>query len=277
MDETLQEVRHSRKADICVSHLQDVRTSRCPVHHRSLHKLCNRYIATVRQTTGSLDQKGRGSTVSAGWLSHTLQHTLRTLNCALCPRHFCLTIQKKNYQLFSYWFLLNSCEWSYSINYIVGFFSLYFILEGFFIWAVDLCLVWMDGINKKLCVFILLTWFKPWFWGKLHFLLYQISTMKKENACDLDSKKKSAILVIVLASEKPGHESENETSWGTRYFRLWYKIEAFFLWISNIYFSLRCVYYLFLLLFCNPNLYWIYFVFTDHGVKLIGRVLAVTW
>lgn len=52
--------------------------------------------------------------------------------------------------------------------------------------------------------------------------------MKKENACDLDSKKKSAILVIVLASEKPGHESENETSWGTRYFRLWYKIEAFF-------------------------------------------------
>lgn len=95
MDETLQEVRHSRKADICVSHLQDVRTSRCPVHHRSLHKLCNRYIATVRQTTGSLDQKGRGSTVSAGWLSHTLQHTLRTLNCALCPRHFCLTIQKK--------------------------------------------------------------------------------------------------------------------------------------------------------------------------------------
>lgn len=52
--------------------------------------------------------------------------------------------------------------------------------------------------------------------------------MKKENACDLDSKKKSAILVIVLANEKPGHESENETSWGTRYFRLWYKIEAFF-------------------------------------------------
>lgn len=90
----------------------------------------------------------------------------------------------------------------------------------------------------------------------------------------MDSNKKSAILVIVLASEKPGHESENETSWGTRFFRLWYKIEAFFLWISNIYFSLRCVYYLFLLLFCNPNLYWIYFVFTDHGVKLIGRLLG---
>lgn len=131
MDETLQEVRHSRKADICVSHLQDVRTSRCPVHHRSLHKLCNRYIATVRQTTGSLDQKGRGSTVSAGWLSHTLQHTLRTLNCALCPRHFCLTIQKKNYQLFSYWFLLNSCEWSYSINYIVFFYPYISSLKDF--------------------------------------------------------------------------------------------------------------------------------------------------
>lgn len=131
MDETLQEVRHSRKADICVSHLQDVRTSRCPVHHRSLHKLCNRHIATVRQTTGSLDQKGRGSTVSAGWLSHTLQHTLRTLNFALCPRHFCLTIQKKNYQLFSYWFLLNSCEWSYSINYIVVFFPYISSLKDF--------------------------------------------------------------------------------------------------------------------------------------------------
>lgn len=52
--------------------------------------------------------------------------------------------------------------------------------------------------------------------------------MKKENACDQDSNKKSAILVIVLASEKPGHKSENETSWGTRYLRLWYKIEAFF-------------------------------------------------
>lgn len=89
-------------------------------------------------------------------------------------------------------------------------------------------IVWIDGINKKLCVFILLTWFKPWFWGKLHFLLYQISTMRKENACDQDSNKKSAILVIVLANEKPGHESENETSWGTRFFRLWYKIEAFF-------------------------------------------------
>lgn len=38
------------------------------------------------------------------------------------------------------------------------------------------------------------------------------TTMKKENACDLDSNKKSAILVIVLANEKPGHESENETS-----------------------------------------------------------------
>lgn len=73
-------------------------------------------------------------------------------------------------------------------------------------------IVWIDGINKKLCVFILLTWFKPWFWGKLHFLLYQISTMRKENACDQDSNKKSAILVIVLANEKPGHESENETS-----------------------------------------------------------------
>lgn len=36
--------------------------------------------------------------------------------------------------------------------------------------------------------------------------------MKKENACDQDSNEKSAILVIVLASEKPGHESENETS-----------------------------------------------------------------
>lgn len=36
--------------------------------------------------------------------------------------------------------------------------------------------------------------------------------MKKENACDQDRNKKSAILVIVLASEKPGHESENETS-----------------------------------------------------------------
>lgn len=203
--------------------------------------------------------------------THTKNSQLCSVSKAFLPYH-----TKKNYQLFSYWFLLNSCEWSYSINYIV-FFPLYFILEGFFIWAVDLCLVWMDGINMKLCVFIVLTWFKPWFWGKLHFLLYQISTMRKENACDQDSNKKSAILVIVLANEKPGHESENETSWGTRYLRLWYKIEAFFLWISNIYFSLRCVYYLFLLLFCNPNLYWIYFVFTDHGVKLIGRVLAVTW
>lgn len=272
----MQEVRHSRKADICVSHLQDVRTSRCPVHHRSLHKLCNRYIATVRQTTGSLDQKGRGSTVSAGWLSHTLQHTLRTLNCALCPRHFCLTIQKKIINYFHTGFFSTAVNEVIQLI-ILCFFPLYFILEGFFIWAVDLCLVWMDGINKKLCVFILLTWFKPWFWGKLHFLLYQISTMRKENACDQDSNKKSAILVIVLASEKPGHESENETSWGTRYFRLWYKIEAFFLWISNIYFSLRCVYYLFLLLFCNPNLYWIYFVFTDHGVKLIGHLLVVAW
>lgn len=66
LDETLQEVGHSRKADIRVSRLQDIRTSRCPVHHRSLHKLCNRYVATVRQTTGSLGQKGRGSSVSAG-------------------------------------------------------------------------------------------------------------------------------------------------------------------------------------------------------------------
>lgn len=155
--------------------------------------------------------------------THTKNSQLCSVSKAFLPYH-----TKKNYQLFSYWFLLNSCEWSYSINYIVGFFPLYFILEGFFIWAVDLCLVWMDGINKKLCVFILLTWFKPWFWGKLHFLLYQTSTMKKENACDLDSKKKSAILVIVLASEQLGHESENETSWGTRFFRLWYKIEAFF-------------------------------------------------
>lgn len=154
--------------------------------------------------------------------THTKNSQLCSVSKAFLPYH-----TKKNYQLFSYWFLLNSCEWSYSINYIV-FFSLYFILEGFFIWAVDLCLVWIDGINKKLCVFIVLTWFKPWFWGKLHFLLYQISTMRKENACDQDSNKKSAILVIVLASEKPGHESENETSWGTRYLRLWYKIEAFF-------------------------------------------------
>lgn len=228
MDETLQEVRHSRKADICVSHLQDVRTSRCPVHHRSLHKLCNRYIATVRQTAGSLDQKGRGSTVSAGWLSHTLQHTLRTLNCALCPRHFCLTIQKKIINYFHTGFFSTAVNEVIQLIILWVFFPLYFILEGFFIWAVDLCLVWIDGINKKLCVFIVLTWFKPWFWGKLHFLLYQISTMRKENACDQDSNKKSAILVIVLASEKPGHESENETSWGTRFFRLWYKIEAFF-------------------------------------------------
>lgn len=154
--------------------------------------------------------------------THTKNSQLCSVSKAFLPYH-----TKKNYQLFSYWFLLNSCEWSYSINYIV-FFPLYFILEGFFIWAVDLCLVWMDGINMKLCVFIVLTWFKPWFWGKLHFLLYQISTMRKENACDQDSNKKSAILVIVLANEKPGHESENETSWGTRYFRLWYKIEAFF-------------------------------------------------
>lgn len=155
--------------------------------------------------------------------THTKNSQLCSVSKAFLPYH-----TKKNYQLFSYWFLLNSCEWSYSINYIVFFFPLYFILEGFFIWAVDLCLVWIDGINKKLCVFILLTWFKPWFWGKLHFLLYQISTTRKENACDQDSNKKSAILVIVLANEKPGHESENETSWGTRFFRLWYKIEAFF-------------------------------------------------
>lgn len=37
--------------------------------------------------------------------------------------------------------------------------------------------------------------------------------MKKESACDLDSNNESAILVIVLASEKSGHESKNETSW----------------------------------------------------------------
>lgn len=134
LDETLQEVGHSRKADIRVSRLQDIRTSRCPVHHRSLYKLCNRYVATVRQTTGSLGQKGRGSSVSAGWLSHvSLQHTLRTFNCALCPRHFCLKLPyQKKISTISYWFLLNSCEWRYSVNYI-RFFFLYFILEGFFI------------------------------------------------------------------------------------------------------------------------------------------------
>lgn len=70
--------------------------------------------------------------------------------------------------------------------------------------------------------------------------------MKKENACDQDSNKKSAILVIVLASEKPGHESENETSWGTRYFRLWYKIEAFFCGFSIFIFN----YVAFIICFC---------------------------
>lgn len=173
---------------------------------------------------------------------------------------------------------------STAVNEVIQLIILCFFPPIFHPWRIFLfelliyvLIVWIDGINKKLCVFILLTWFKPWFWGKLHFLHYLTSSMKKENACDLDSYKKSAILVIVLASEKPGHESENETSWGTRYLRLWYKNRSIFLWISNIYFSFRWVYYLFLLLFCNQNLYWIYFVFTDHGVKLIGRVLAVTW
>lgn len=101
--------------------------------------------------------------------------------------------------------------------------------------------------------------------------------MRKEHACDQDSNKKSAILVIVLASEKPGHESENETSWGTRYLRLWYKIEAFFLWISNIYFSLRCVYYLFL--FLQPksilNLFCIHRSWRETYRPLIGRHLTI--
>lgn len=189
---------------------------------------------------------------------------------------FALPYKKKIINYFHTGFFSTAVNEVIQLIILWGFFPLYFILEGFFIWAVDLCLVWIDGINKKLCVFILLTWFKPWFWGKLHFLLYQISTMKKENACDQDSKKKSAILVIVLANEKPGHESENETSWGTRFFRLWYKIEAFFGDFQYLFLIMLRLLFVFVVV-CNPNLYWIYFVFTDHGVKLIGHLLVVTW
>lgn len=161
LDETLQEVGHSRKADIRVSRLQDIRTSRCPVHHRSLHKLCNRYVATVRQTTGSLGQKGRGSSVSAGWLSHVRSNTHLELSIVLCVQGiFALNYHtKKKYQLFSYWFLLNSCEWRNSVNYIRVFFYIS-SLKGFLF-----KLVWIDGIIMKLCVFILLSWIKPLFAG----------------------------------------------------------------------------------------------------------------
>lgn len=155
LDETLQEVGHSRKADIRVSRLQDIRTSRCPVHHRSLHKLCNRYVATVRQTTGSLGQKGRGSSVSAGWLSHVRSNTHLELSIVLCVQGiFALNYHtKKKYQLFSYWFLLNSCEWRYSVNYIRFFFSVFHPWRVFYLscWFMS-CLNRWD-YHETVCVY----------------------------------------------------------------------------------------------------------------------------
>lgn len=102
--------------------------------------------------------------------------------------------------------------------------------------------------------------------------------MKKENACDLDSKKKSAILVIVLANEKPGHESENETSWGTRYFRLWYKIEAFFGDFQYLFLIMLRLLFVFVVVLQPKsilNLFCIHRSWRETYRPLIGRHLTI--
>lgn len=88
--------------------------------------------------------------------THTKNSQLCSVSKAFLPYH-----TKKNYQLFSYWFLLNSCEWSYSINYIVFFFPyisslkdflfellIYVLFESMGLTRNCVCLSYSLGLNR---------------------------------------------------------------------------------------------------------------------------------
>lgn len=69
----MQEGRYPREEDLRFARVQDVRASWYFVYYWSLHELCYRHVAALGQTPGSLDQEGRGSSVSAGRLKQQLQ------------------------------------------------------------------------------------------------------------------------------------------------------------------------------------------------------------
>ena len=82
----MQEGRYPGEEDLRFARVQDIRASWYFVYYWSLHELCYRHVAALGQTPGSLDQEGRGSSVSAGWLNNNNNKNNIKLHCLIAKK-----------------------------------------------------------------------------------------------------------------------------------------------------------------------------------------------